>query len=61
MSGGIADTTLSSYRNIGKKETVASLQSFSGVDRGKEAMYSEEQRLPWRIQLCQDLVNTFPT
>src|SRR5262249_53136332 len=30
MSGGIADTTLSSYRNIGKKQSLARLQSIEG-------------------------------
>ena len=42
-------------------ETVATIQSFSGVDSGNLAMYPGEQSITWRILPCPDLVSTLPT
>jgi hypothetical protein len=42
-------------------ETVAVIQSFSGVDDGHVVMSPGEQRMPWRIWPGLDPVHTVPT
>ncbi len=42
-------------------ETVAKIQSFSGLEGKNLPVYPREELMPWRTLSCPDPVNTLPT